>query len=315
MQTILGSGGAIGTELAKALKAYTQDIRLVSRNPRAVNPDDQLLSADLTKREDVHKAVAGSEIVYLTVGLPYDRKVWQSTWPALMRNVIDACKTHHSKLVFFDNVYMYDPNRLAPMTEETPIGPISKKGKIRRDIAEMIFEEVKKENLQALIARSADFYGPTIKNTSVLTEMVFDKFAHGKKAVWLSSLKYKHSFTYTPDAGMATALLGNSPEAFNRVWHLPTAKDPLTGQEWIDAIANEMGVRPRCQVAPKFLVRLLGIFVPVMRELVEMMYQYDRDYVFDSSDFERRFDFKPTPYLEGIKNIVDADYANKVSKS
>jgi nucleoside-diphosphate-sugar epimerase len=308
LQTILGSGGAVGIVLANELRAYTSNIRLVSRNPQSVNPDDQLLSADLTKPEDVQKAVEGSEIVYLTVGMPYDTKVWQTSWPKLMRNVIDACKTHNSKLVFFDNIYMYDPDYLAPMTEETPIGPVSKKGAIRKNIADMILDEIEKANLRALIARSADFYGPAIENTSILTEMVFKKFYNGKKANWLGSLEYKHSFTYIPDAGKATALLGNSPDAYNQVWHLPTAENPPTGKEWVDAIAKEMGIDPRCQVVPKIVVRLLGLFVPVMKEFVEMMYQYDRNYVFDSSKFEKHFDYKPTPYPEGIKEIVEADY-------
>ncbi|NIR49583.1 NAD-dependent epimerase/dehydratase family protein [candidate division KSB1 bacterium] len=313
MQTILGSGGAIGVELAKALENHTNDVRLVSRNPRSVNPDDQLLSADLTKSEDALKAVEGSDIVYLTVGLPYKTKVWQTTWPTLMRNVVDACKTHHCKLVFFDNIYMYDPNYLARMTEDTPIGPVSKKGAVRAQVARMILDEVEKGNLQALIVRSADFYGPAIEKTGILTEMVFKNFSKGKKANWLASVKYKHSFTYTPDAGKATALLGNTPDAYNQVWHLPTAGNPLTGKEWIEAIANEMRVDPKCQVLPKFLVRIAGLVVPIMKELVEMMYQYDRDYVFDSSKFEKRFDFKPTPYLEGIEEIVKKRLRRAVS--
>jgi nucleoside-diphosphate-sugar epimerase len=308
MQTILGSGGAIGVELAKALKQFTRNIRLVSRNPQAVNPGDHLVSADLTQPVDVLKAVDGSEIVYLTVGLPYNTKVWQTSWPNIMKNVIDACKTHHAKLVFFDNVYMYDPDYLDSMTEETPIRPVSKKGTVRSQIARMILDEVESGHLQAIIARSADFYGPSLKNVSILTETVFKNFSIGKKANWLGSVNYRHSFTYTPDAGTATALLGNTADAYNQVWHLPTASNPLTGKEWIKAIAKEMGAEPKFQVIPKFLVRISGLFVPIMKETVEMMYQYDRDYVFDSNKFEKRFDFKPTPYREGIINIIKKDY-------
>lgn len=307
MQTILGSGGAIGIELAKALRQYTDHIRLVSRNPERVNSDDHLIAADLTIPADVMRATEGSRIVYLTAGLPYNTKIWQATWPLVMRNVIAACKAHQAKLVFFDNVYMYDPDYLDPMTEETPVNPHSKKGKVRAKIAGMIMDEVKRGDLTALIARSADFYGPSV-HTSVLTEMVFKNLAHGKKANWMGSAAYKHSFTYTPDAGKATALLGNTEDAYHQVWHLPTASHPLTGKEWIETIAKQMGVEPKYQVAPKFLVRIIGLFVPIMKEMVEMIYQYDRNYVFDSSKFEKRFDFKPTPYLEGIKKIVENDY-------
>ena len=310
MQTILGSGGAIGIELAKSLSQYIDKIRLVSRNPQAVNPNDQLFSADLTNPEQVMKAVEDSRIVYLTAGLPYNIKIWQAVWPKIIRNVIDACKAHNAKLVFFDNVYMYDLKYLNPMTEETPINPVSKKGVIRAQIVGMILDEVERGTLKALIARSADFYGPSIGETSVLTEMVFKNFRNGKKANWMASVNYKHSFTYTPDAGKATALLGNTDDAYNQVWHLPTASNPLSGKEWIEAIAIEMGVEPKVQVVPQYMMRLIGLFVPVMKEMVEMMYQYDRDYVFDSNKFEKRFDFKPTPYSEGIKNIVTKDYGD-----
>ncbi len=308
MQTILGAGGAVGVELAKALKEYTNEIRLVSRNPKAVNPDDQLVQADLTNSDEVLKAVKGSEVVYLTVGLPYNTKVWQRQWPLIMESVINACKQEKAALVFFDNIYMYDPNHLSFMTEETPINPVSKKGRVRNLIANMLINEMEKGELRAVIARSADFYGPSIKNTSVLTETVFNNFSKGKKAFWFSSVNFKHSVTYVPDAARATALLGNTPEAFNQVWHLPTASNPLTGKEWIEAIAKEMGVEPKYQLVSKFMLRLIGLFQPVMREMTEMLYQYDRDYVFDSSKFESHFDFKPTSYQAGIKMIVEHDY-------
>ncbi len=169
-------------------------------------------------------------------------------------------------------------------------------------------DEVKSGSLTALIARSADFYGPNIKNTSMLTETVFNNFSKGKKANWMISLDYKHSFTYAPDAGKATAILGNSSEAFNQVWHLPTAQNPMTGKGWINAIANEMGVEPKSQVLSMFLLKILSLFVPIMKELKEMVYQYDRDYIFDSSKFEKKFDFAPTPYKDGIKEIVNKEF-------
>lgn len=272
MQTILGSGGAIGIELAKALKEFTNEIRLVSRNPKKVNPNDELMSADLLNAADVQKAVQGSSIVYVTIGFLYSKKVWKESWPIFIAHVIKACKEHNCKLVFFDNIYMYDSNHLNGMTEETPINPPSKKGKIRDEIAQMIMDEVKAGNLKALIARSADFYGPAIQNTSMLTETVFNNLSNGKKANWMGSDKFMHSFTYTPDAGKATALLGNTENAFNQVWHLPTTANPYNGKEWIETIAKEMGIEPKYQVAPKFLVRIIGLFVPIMRELVEMIY-------------------------------------------
>lgn len=310
MQTILGSGGAIGVELASILPRYTSEIRLVSRQPKPVNASDHLLAADLTRPDAVMDAVEGSDVVYVTVGFPYSARVWQATWPPFMQHVIAACKTHKARLVFFDNIYMYNPAYLNRMNEETPDGPVSTKGKVRKQVADMILREIERGNLQALIARSADFYGPSIEANSVLTETVFKNLSVGKKANWLGSLKYKHAFTYTPDAGKATALLGNTEDAYNQVWHLPTAADPPTGAQWIEMIAREMGVEPRYQVAPKWMVRLMGLFMPTMKELVEMMYQYENDYVFDSTKFETRFDVHPTSYEDGIRETVATDYAS-----
>jgi nucleoside-diphosphate-sugar epimerase len=207
---------------------------------------------------------------------------------------------------------MYDKDHLNGMNEDTPINPPSKKGKIRAEIADWIMSSVEQGKLSALIARSADFYGPGIQNTSMLTETVFKPFSIGKKANWMASVNFKHSFTYTPDAGKATALLGNSDEAYNQVWHLPTAENPFTGREWIEIIAKEMGVTPKFQVASKLIVRLLGLFIPIMREMPEMLYQYDRDYVFNSDKFNEHFEFETTPYLSGIREIINSDYQDQL---
>jgi nucleoside-diphosphate-sugar epimerase len=308
MQTILGAGGAIGIELAKALPKYTNHIRLVSRNPKKVNATDELFPADLLRAEDVKNAIRGSLVVYVTVGFPYDLKVWRETWPVFLKNVIDACEKEGCKMVFFDNIYMYDKDHLNGMTEETPINPPSKKGQVRAQLVFMIMDAIKSGKLKALIARSADFYGPNIANTSMLNEMVIKNLAKGKKANWLGAVTVKHSFTYTPDAGKATAILGNTEDAYNQVWHVPTAPNPYTGKEWIEELAKALDVAPKYQVVPKWIVRLIGVFVPLMREMPEMIYQYDRDYVFDSQKFEKRFAFKPTPYAEGIREVVAIDY-------
>ena len=308
MQTILGSGGAIGNELAKALPAYKTKVRLVSRKPKYVCGNEELAKADLLNKDEIISAIDGSEVVYLTVGLNYNHKTWALQWPKIMENVIDACKKQNSKLVFFDNIYMYDPNYLNAMTEETPLNPISKKGKVRKAIAELLLEEVAKGNLKALIARSADFYGPSILNTSVLNETVVKNLANGKKANWLGDVTKKHSFTYTPDAGKATALLGNNEKAFNQVWHLPTTKNPPTIKDWINLFAKELGVEPKYREVSLTMTKFSGLFIPIMKELAEMYYQNDRDYVFNSNKFETNFNFEPTPYHIGIKKLVQEDY-------
>lgn len=311
MQTILGAGGAIGTALAKVLPEYTDQIRLVSRGPVKVNQDDLIFAADLLRPEAVSKAVAGSEVVYLTVGLPYDAKLWQKEWPVVMKNVIDACLEHHSKLVFFDNIYLYSCTDLNPMTEDNRIHPSTKKGKVRAKIVKMLWEAVDKYGLAALIARCADFYGPGVKDTGILRETVIKPLSKGETANLFAADQFKHSYTYIPDAARATAMLGNTPEAYGKVWHLPTAADPPTGKEWVELVAKELGTKPKYRVINKMLARIIGIFIPEIRESVEMFYQYNRDYVFDSSRFEKYFSFAPTPYAEGIRTLIRQDELKK----
>jgi len=303
MQTILGANGTIGSVLAKELTTYTDKIRLVSRNPRKVNESDELFPADLSYPAIVDEAVEGSDVVYIVVGFDYNLKVWEEKWPNLIRATIDACIKHNARLVFFDNVYMYDINAISHMTEESMINPPSRKGSVRKQIAQMIMDEVKAGKLMALIARSADFYGPG-NERSFVTEMVYKNFLKGMRANWFINPDKKHSFTYTPDAAKATAMLGNTEDAFNTVWHLPTDKNTLTGREFIKLFAHEMNVANKVFVMPAWLIRVVGTFIPIMKEMPEMMYQYDRDYFFDSSKFEKKFNFKTTSYQEGVKLTV-----------
>jgi nucleoside-diphosphate-sugar epimerase len=304
MQTILGANGTIGAILAKELCSYTDKIRLVSRNPRKINESDELFPADLSDPAKVDEAVAGSDVVYLVLGFEYKLTVWQKKWPVLMRAVIDACIKHNARLVFFDNVYMYDKAAISHMTEESAINPPAKKGLVRQQIASMLLDEVKSGKLTALIARSADFYGPR-NDKSFVKAIVYDNFKKGKSANWFIDANKKHSFTYTPDAAKATALLGNTLDAFNQVWHLPTDINTLTGKEFIGLFANEMKAKNKYTVMPSIMIKILGLFIPILREMYEMLYQYDRDYFFDSSKFEKRFNFTTTTYQEGVKFTVE----------
>jgi nucleoside-diphosphate-sugar epimerase len=306
MQTILGSGGVIGNNLARALTAYTSSIKLVSRNPKKVNETDILDPADLTDAAAIDSVVKGSAIVYLVAGLPYKTTVWQKNWPVIMTNVISACKKNQAKLVFFDNVYAYGKVN-GWMTEETPLNPCSKKGEVRSAIASQLMDEVKKGNLQGMIVRAADFYGPKTP-LSFITAMILDKLVKGKKAQLMLTDKTKHSLTFTPDAGSATALLGNTISAYNQVWHAPTDSAVITGKEFVELCAKELSVEPNYQVLKKWMMQMAGLFVPIIRETIEMLYQNESDYLFCSKKFENAFpDFRCTTYSEGVKACI-ADF-------
>jgi nucleoside-diphosphate-sugar epimerase len=191
------------------------------------------------------------------------------------------------------------------MTEDSPVNPSSEKGKVRRQIAELMMDEIKQGKLQGLIARSADFYGPH-NEKSVLQELAYKNLKKGKRPGWMIDADKIHSFTYTPDAAKAVAILGNTPDAFNQVWHMPTSAEKLTARQVIELFNKEMGTSKKVQVMPMWLLKVLGIFIPILKEMPEMMYQNDRDYFFDSSKFNQRFSFTPTSYQQGVKQVVVA---------
>jgi len=305
MQTILGSGGSIGTELAKALEHYTDNIKLVSRNPVKVHDTDTLHPVDLTDALQVEEAVKGSEICYVTVGFEYNSRVWKERWLPFMTSVVQACIKHKSKLVFFDNVYAIGGDNVTHITEDSPISPSSKKGEVRAAVDNLILDQIEENGLQAIIARAPDFFGPVKKQNSLLLNLVYDNLAKGKAAQWFCNADVIHTMGYTPDLARGTAMLGNTADAYNQVWNLPVDMNSLTGREWAGLFAAEMNARNKLQVLPLWALRLLGLFVPVLKEMPEMMYQFDRPYLFDCTKFNSKFNFQATPNLEAARQTIE----------
>ena len=304
MQTILGSGGAIGTDLAKALTQYTDEIKLVSRNPKKVNERDILHPFDFSDPAQIYKAIEGSEICYVTAGFDYNIKVWREKWPPFIKSVVDACIQNHTRLVFFDNVYALDKDEVKHITEESVINPASKKGEVRAMVDMMILEQIEKGKLEAIIARAPDFFGPIKAQNSLLMNLVYSNLAKGKAAKWFCNADVVHTMGYTPDLAKATALLGNTPDAYNQIWNLPVDMNSMTGREWVKLFADEMNAPDKVQVLPRWSLRLVGLFVPILKEMTEMMYQFDRPYNFDSSKFINRFEFSPTINKEAVRQTI-----------
>lgn len=307
MIAILGAGGPIANELAAILAARGERFRLVGRNPKPF-AGGEVFAADLADPQQAIRAVEGATVVHLLVGLKYDLGVWRELWPRIMANTIEACKRAGARLLFFDNVYMYGKVD-GPMTEETPYRPSSKKGEIRARIAGMLMDEVKAGRLTAAIARAADFYGPNTAH-GVPNVLVFDALAKGSKPAWFVNAKVPHSLTFTPDAARGIDLLAGRESAWNQVWHLPTAPDPPTGEEFIRMAAREFGKTGEYRVLRPWMLRMAGWFQPEIRESVEMLYQSATAYVFDSTKFAREFGFGGTPYAEGI-HVTAASYQPK----
>lgn len=301
--TILGAGGSIGNALAYELLKNNVQVRLVSRNKVTIL-GTEWVKADITSPQETLLGIQHSDVVYLCIGLPYDSKVWQALWPKIMQNTIDACKKVGAKLIFIDNVYMYGKAD-GKMTEATAYNPCSRKGEVRSQIASSLENEIKQKNINAIIARSADFYGPYATKNSVPFILAIDTQMKGKKAQWLVDDLKIHSFTYTVDCAKGLALLAANDDCLNQVWHLPTYNPPINGKTFIGLVAKELNVEPRYFILRKWMIKTVGIFSKTIAESYEMLCQSEFEYYFDSSKFNNFFNYKPKTYEEGIRETID----------
>ncbi len=301
--TLIGAGGTISNPLAKLLLEKQQPVRLLSRSG-ATRSGAEARKVDVLNQGELTEAVRGSKVAYLLIGLDYNTKVWQEQWPIVMQNTIRACAETGVPLIFFDNAYMYGPVE-GKITEESPYRPSSKKGEVRAKIARQLLEAAQRGDLQASIARSSDFYGPWADTKSMFYQTVLKNLAAGKKPQWLGNPAMPHSMTYTLDCGRDLMTLADDPSSFNQTWHLPTFNPPPVPTDLMQMAANEMGVPYKgVQAASKNIVRLLGLFMPIMREMVEMVYQNERPYWFDSTKFEQHYGVQPTSYEQGIRDTI-----------
>ena len=301
--TILGAGGSIGNPLAIELLESGEEVRLVSRSGYSIAGAESF-KADITSYDEVLKSIEGSSVVYLVAGIYYDLKTWKELWPKIMQNTIDACKKTNTDLIFFDNVYMYGKVD-GPMTELTPYNPCSKKGEIRARIALMLEDEMKKGYLRAIIARSADLYGPYADKGSVPYILVISNLLKGKRAQWLVDANKLHSYTYTLDCARALVLLASQKECYNQVWHMPTFNPGITGKEFIEMAARETSMKPNYTVFKKWMLKMVGLFDKTVAESYEMLYQSEFEYHFDSTKFNRFFNYQPVNYPDGVRETVE----------
>lgn len=304
-QTILGANGQIAEELVKELKLhYTNDIRLVSRNPKKVHETDELFPANLLDAEATAKAVEGSDIAYLTVGLPMNSQMWIDQFPIMMRNVIDACKKHGTKLVFFDNTYMY-PKTSEPQTEETSFQPNGSKSSVRAEMANMLLEEMKNKQIEAVICRAPEFYGNG-KTQSITNGMIFEKIAQQKTLIVPIKDNTRRTLIWTPDASRAMALIGNTPDAYGQTWHLPCDDQRMTYIEIIDQSSQILQRKLPYKILSMLFFKFGSLFNKQAKELLELLPRYKYDNIFVSDKFKKRFpEFKITSYQEGIKKMIN----------
>ena len=297
LHSVIGGNGTIGAEAVRHLAAAGCQVRVVQRHPKPIAGAVATASADIFDLDGLTRAVEGSDVVYLIIGLPYDAKTWLEGFPRAVSHAVEAARRVGARLVYFDNVYMYGPVR-GLMTEETPDHPTTQKGLARARAARVLMEAVEKGAIRGLIARSADFYGDYRPFDQV--KAIADKLVKGQKAQLLFRDDKVHSLTYIPDAGRAVAALGQRADAFDTIWHMPTDPNALTGSQLVALIGALLGKEARHTALPKLLLRMVGLFNGTLRGLLEMSYQFEQDYRFDSAKIARAYGLTATPMRQGL---------------
>ncbi|MFC0672990.1 NAD-dependent epimerase/dehydratase family protein [Brachybacterium hainanense] len=304
MQTILGSGGQIAVELARELRrAHTEELRLVSRTPRPVGEGDAVMPADLLEAEQTRAAVAGSEIVYFVAGLPARTELWETQFPVMLRNALDAARAAGAKFAYFDNTYMY-PQDDRVQTEDTPFAPLGRKGRVRARMATMVLEEMARGDIPVLIGRAPEFYGPG-RTQGFTNTLVIDRMKAGRRPLVPVREDRRRSLIWTPDASRALAALGNAPDAYGRTWHLPVDELRPTYRELVGMAAEAFGRPAARTVIPRWTLSAAGLLSPQAREIRELLPRYAHDNLFEDRRFRERFpDFAVTPVSEGLRRIA-----------
>lgn len=310
MQTILGATGQIAVELARELRrTYTQDLRLVSRNPRKVNDSDTLMPADLLNADQAAEAVKGSSIVYFTAGLPPDTELWETQFPLMLENALNATRAANAKFVYFDNTYMY-PQDDRVLTEDAPFEPVGRKGKVRAAMASRVLQEMARGGIPVIIGRAPEFYGPG-KTQSITNTLVIDKIKAGETPRVPVRDDTRRTLIWTPDASRALADLGNAPDTFGQTWHLPCDDDRLTYRQFVTLASEVFGREPSYKVLGKWTLKAAGLVSRQVRELRELLPRYEHNNLFDSSKFKQRFpQFEVTTYRQGLKQILAESSGN-----
>ena len=294
---VLGAG-PVGTAIADSLISRGHRPTVVTRSGSAV-PGADARRANLADPVDARRALADATIVFTTVQPEYHR--WAQEFPALQASIVEACIAAGAPLMVAENLYAYGSHD-GPITESTPMIPNSKKGRVRMEMWREL--EASSDQLDMAAVRASDFVGPGIEGSSFGTRF-FDPLRKGKPAQTVGAVDALHSVTYVPDFGEALVRVAEDDTAWGRAWHAPSA--PAVSQNEIAEIAAaSIGQQGRAKAAPVWLLRMLGLFLPPVRETIEMLYEFEQDFLVDSSAFTDHFGMAATPLQESLAVVMKA---------
>jgi nucleoside-diphosphate-sugar epimerase len=301
LHVIFGTG-AVGMSVMDALvQRGRRRVRMVNRSGRASLPHGvEVIGGDATDEVFAREASDGASVVYFALNPPYNK--WPELFPPLQAGVLEGAASAGVKLVAMENLYMYGPTDGRPLTEDLPHAPNTRKGAVRAMMSEELMEAHSSGKVRLAIGRASDYFGPRVL-VSAAGEQVFGRAVQGKSAQVAGDPDQPHTYTYVPDIGKGLVILGEREEALGQAWHLPSP-ETVTTRQFVEMIFEEGGKPARVQAAPKILLRAMGLFNPALREIVEMLYEFEEPFVVDDSRFEREFGEQATPLREAIQRTV-----------
>jgi nucleoside-diphosphate-sugar epimerase len=302
---IVFGAGAIGLALVEALRRRGhQGIRLVNRSGSAPVPDDvEVVGGDASDSAFAAAVAADAHVIYQVLNPPYHR--WTQEFPALQAGVLAAAQAAGARLVSMENVYMYGRAAGRPFTEDRPLQAHTRKGRLRADMTTDLLAAHQAGRVEVAIGRASDYYGPRGGAQSNLGDRVFAPALTGGAATVLGDPDQPHTYTYIPDIAEGLAVLGEHPAAPGEVWHLPNDPDTGTTRALVELAYTAAG-HPGATVrsTPTLLLRALGLANPTVRELVEMLYEFEEPFVVDSTKITTRLGVTHTPYPAGIADTL-----------
>jgi len=289
---VVFGAGQVGQPLAQRLLNAGKQVRIAKRSPGGAPPGAEVIQGDASDPAFCVHAAQGATTIYHCMNPPYDTKMWAELLPRYMDNLIAAAARTGARLVVLDNVYMLGrPNR-RPLDEDTPPNPCSGKGEIRARAAERLFEAHRRGDVLATTGRASDFYGPGGTLTH-LGDQFWPRALAGKTAWVLVNPEAIHTYHYIPDVAAGLATLGCAEnDVYGRPWMLPCAPAG-TMRDLVTRFSGKLGREIRLAGAPRWLVKVTGAFVPLVREVDEMLYQWDEPFVISDRRFRERFGQEP----------------------
>lgn len=300
---VVFGAGQVGITLAEALLGAGKRVRIVKRSASVFPAGIELKLGDVTDSQFCHQACVGATVVYHCMNPEYAAKVWEIMLPRYMENLIAAAGAVGARLVVLDNLYMLGKTDGKAMNEDSPINPCSKKGEIRARVADRLFEAHRQGGVQAITGRAADFYGPRGRLT-LFGDYFWQPILAEKVALTPANMDVIHTYHYIPDVAQGLLALGSADAAATgKVWMLP-CQPATTTRELAARFAPHLGFSVRMQTMPSWLLKPLGLVMPIMRELGEMTYQWDEPFVVDDSRFRAHFAVCPSEVTQAAKDTV-----------